>query len=258
MKRLCLLSTVAVAMVVLSSVGQAADMPAPVYKAPPPPPPPPFSWTGFYLGGNIGAAQVRRDWTDITRGVPFTQGSGSNFMAGGQIGYNWQINSFVLGVEADGDWLSRNNNNGVGIIVPGIAGPIAVTSNSTFLTTVAARFGFAVNRALIYGKAGGGWVGQSNVTVTNLATGASITGTNSGTRSGPMLGVGIEYAITDNWTIKAEYDAVRLSSRNFIVPVGSPFFVGDTFNNGGRNVQEFKVGFNYLFNTGASGAGPRY
>ena len=57
-----------------------------------------------------------------------------------------------------------------------------------------------------------------------------------------MLGVGIEYAITDNWTIKAEYDAVRLSSRNFIVPVGSPFFVGDTFNNGGRNVQEFKVG----------------
>ena len=127
-----------------------------------------FSWTGFYLGGNIGAAQVRRDWTDITRGVPFTQGSGANFMAGGQIGYNWQINNFVLGVEADGDWLSRNNNNGAGIIVPGIAGPIAVTSNSTFLTTVAARFGFAVNRALIYGKAGGGWVGQSNVTVTNL------------------------------------------------------------------------------------------
>ena len=138
--------------------------------------------------------------------MPFSQGGGANFMAGGQIGYNWQINNFVLGVEADGDWLSRNNNNGAGIIVPGIAGPIAVTSNSTWLSTVAARFGFAVNRALIYGKAGGGWVGQSNLTVTNLATGASITGTNSGTRSGLLLGVGIEYAITDNWTIKAEYD----------------------------------------------------
>ena len=137
------------------------------------------------------------------------------------------------------------------------AGPIAVTSNSTWLSTVAARFGFAVNRALIYGKAGGGWVGQSNLTVTNLATGASITGANSGTRSGPMLGAGIEYAVTDNWTIKAEYDYLQLSSRNFIVPVGSPFFVGDTFNNGSRNVQMVKIGFNYLFNTGVS-VGARY
>ena len=92
-------------------------------------------------------------------------------MAGGQIGYNWQINNFVLGVEADGDWLSRNNNSGAGIIVPGIAGPIAVTSNSTWLTTAAARFGFTVNRALIYGKAGGGWVGQGNLTITNLQRG---------------------------------------------------------------------------------------
>ena len=82
-------------------------------------------------------------------------------MLGGQIGYNWQINNFVLGVEADADWLSRNDNNGAGIIVPGIAGPIAVNSDSTWISTAAARFGFAVNRALIYGKAGGGWVGNA-------------------------------------------------------------------------------------------------
>ena len=165
-----------------------------------------------------------------------------------------QINNFVLGVEADGDWLSRNNNSGAGIIVPGIAGPIAVTSNSTWLTTAAARFGFTVNRALIYGKAGGGWVGQGNLTITNLATGASITGSNSGTRTGLLLGAGIEYAFTDNWTIKAEYDYLGLSSRNFTVLVGAPFFVGDTFNNRSRNAQEFKVGFNYLFNTGTPAA----
>ena len=250
MRKLCLLSTVALAMVGLSSVGQAADMPV---KAPPPPP---FSWTGFYLGSNIGAAWAERNWNDVTRGLLFSH-SNSHLMLGGQIGYNWQINTFVLGVEADADWLSRNDNNGAGIIVPGIAGPIAVNSDSTWISTAAARFGFAVNRALIYGKAGGGWVGQSNLTVTNLDTGASITGTNNGARGGFLVGGGIEYAVTDNWTMKGEYDYLGLSSRNFIVPVNAPFFVGDTFNNRSRNVQQFKVGFNYLFNTAAP-VGPRY
>jgi len=52
-------------------------------------------------------------------------------------------------------------------------------------------------------------------------------------------------------TIKGEYDYLGVSGRSFIVPIGSPFLVGDNFSNRSRNIQEFKVGLNYLFNTGA-------
>ena len=53
-----------------------------------------------------------------------------------------------------------------------------------------------------------------------------------------------------NWTMKAEYDYIGLSSRSFIVPAGAPFLVGDVFTNRNSNVQTFKVGFNYLFGRG--------
>jgi outer membrane immunogenic protein len=141
--------------------------------------------------------------------------------------------------------------------IPGVVGgPFFVTSDNRWISTIAARFGFAADRALFYGKAGGGWVGTNNLTVTNLATGGVLTGTNSQSRSGFLLGAGVEYAITNNWTIKAEYDYLGVGNRTFVVPVGSPFLAGDTFTSRSRNVQEFKVGFNYLFNMGP--AGPRY
>jgi outer membrane immunogenic protein len=66
------------------------------------------------------------------------------------------------------------------------------------------------------------------------------------------VGAGFEWAFWNNWTIKFEYDYLGLNSRTFIIPVGAPFpqaFIGDTFT-GNRNVQEVKVGFNYLFNWG--------
>jgi outer membrane immunogenic protein len=249
-----LFSTVAAATLGLAGSVLAADMPV---KAPPPPPPVVFSWTGFYLGGNIGAAWAHSNWNDITRRVVFGVNNNSHFLAGGQVGYNWQINNFLLGVEADADWLSRNNNNGIGVVVPGVAGPIAVSSDRTWIATAAARFGITADRALFYGKAGGGWVGENNLTIANLGTGAVIAGTGSRSRGGFLLGGGIEYAVTNNWTIKAEYDWIDIKGRTFIVPGGSPFLVGDTFTSSGRNVQEAKIGFNYLFSTGAPAA-PHY
>src|SRR4051794_2862456 len=83
MKKLYLLSTVAAAMVGQSGVGQAADMPV---KAPVMPVVVPFSWTGFYLGANVGGAWGHRDVTDITRALAFTQTSNGRFIGGGQAG----------------------------------------------------------------------------------------------------------------------------------------------------------------------------
>src|SRR6516164_4181653 len=239
-----------------TAVAGAADMPV---KAPPPPPPPlpVFSWTGFYVGGNIGGAWSRNTWTDTILLTNFNNGGNNGaFIGGGQVGVNYQVNNFVIGGEWDFDWAG-NHNNGNGVITP--AGTIVVTNNNRWITTLAARFGVAVDHWLFYGKAGGGWVGNNGLTITNLTTGFSFTcgtastlTTNCGRSTGGWLvGAGFEYALTNNWTVKLEYDYLGLGNRTFVIPATAALLPGDTFTSGNRNVQMVKVGFNYLFNWGA-------
>jgi len=246
MKKLTVLATTAAAFLAISNSGQAADLP--VKAMPLPPPPPPFSWTGFYIGGNVGAAWADRNVTDSFTGLTFSRSSDAVFIGGGQIGFNYQFNTFVLGIEWDVDAVASNNNRvGNGIVIGGL-GPFAVTnSGDRWMSTLAARLGFAFERSLFYVKLGGGEVGVSNFTVTNLTTGVSLASNTSRSRTGGMVGFGLEYAFTNNWTMKAEYDYIGLSSRGFVIPVGAPFLVGDVFTNHNSNVQTFKVGFNYLF-----------
>ena len=246
-------ATAALSGLLLTSLAaNAADMHV---KAPPKAPmPSPFSWTGFYLGGNFGGAWALRDVTDSVFGLNF--GNSSNpgvFIGGGQVGLNYQVNSFVIGIEGDFDWAANNNNTSNGVIVPGIGlgHTFQVTSNNRWITTVAARFGYAVNQVMFYGKAGGGWVGADGFTVTDLSTGTSFTGSGRNTSGGWLVGAGFEWAFADNWSAKFEYDYLGLGSRTFTVPAGSPFFAGDTFTRNNRNVQMAKVGINYRFNWGS-------
>jgi outer membrane immunogenic protein len=227
--------------------------PLPVYA------PPPFSWTGFYLGGNIGGAWANRDVTDTFLGVNFNNGNNNGvFIGGGQLGFNWQVsNYFVLGFEADFDGAANNNNTGT-VFTPTV-GSIQVTSDNRWITTLAARFGVTPygwfggtnNNWLFYGKAGVGWVGNDDFTITNLTTGASITASNNNTNSGWLVGAGIEWAFLPNWSAKVEYNYLGLEDRTFTVPAGSPFLAGDTFTHN-RNIQMVKVGINYLFTLNSS------
>jgi len=234
----------------------AADM---AVKAPPPPPMPVFSWTGFYIGANIGGAWSNNRWNDTLFLTNFNNNNNGVFIGGGQIGGNYQIGQFVIGGEWDFDWAA-NNNNSTGVFIPGV-GNIVVTNNNRWITTVAARFGWAIDHWLLYGKAGGGWVGSNNVNITNLTTGVSFNcGTFSGftncgnNTGGWLVGAGFEYAFTNNWTVKVEYDYLGLGNRTFVVPATAPFLAGDTFTSNNRNVQMVKIGVNYLFNWGAPGA----
>src|SRR5260221_4278056 len=127
-------------------------------------------------------------------------------------------------------------------------GTIQVTSNNRWITTLAARFGVTNGYWLFYGKAGGGWVGNDDFTVTNLTTGTSTTVSNDNTNSGWLLGAGIEWAFAPNWSAKVEYNYLGLDNRTITVPAGSPFLPGDTFTQSNRNIQMVKVGINYLFN----------
>jgi outer membrane immunogenic protein len=243
----------------LAQNASAADVRArPAPYAPPPPvyAPPPFSWTGFYLGGNIGGAWAHRDVTDTFLGVNF--GSGNNngvFIGGGQLGYNWQVGYAVLGFEWDIDGAANNNNTGI-VSIPG-AGTIQVTSNNRWITTLAARFGVTNGPWLFYGKAGGGWVGSEDITITNLTTGASITASNN-SNSGWLVGAGIEWAFAPNWSAKVEYNFLGLDDRTFIAPGGFGRLAGDTFFVTNRDIQMVKVGVNYRFNWSGYGYGYGY
>jgi outer membrane immunogenic protein len=240
-----------IALALGTGVASAADMPV---KAPPYVPPPPFSWTGCYFGGNIGGAWANSEWHDSLFGLDWARSSDARFIGGFQGGCNYQFNNpgFVIGLEGQFDWAG-NNDGGRTVVIPAgrLAGDVlSLTSNDTRIATLAARFGYSFDRALLYGKFGGGWVGNDGFTVVDRTTGAAFVGDTSHTISGWMVGAGIEYAFSDNWSAKFEWDYLRLPGRTFVLPgVIFPALAGDTITSD-HNVNLVKVGINYRFNWG--------
>ena len=169
-----------------------------------------YNWTGFYIGANVGGAWERTTLTDNFFNLSFSD-SRSGFVAGGQIGYNWQISpSFVLGVEwmFDGTDIRSDTTT---LVFPAT---ITTSSKVDWITTLAARFGWAVNNWLFYGKAGAGWVHDS-VTVTAAIPGIGTFSANaSDTQGGWLIGAGIEYGFASNWTARLEWDHIGLDDVN--------------------------------------------
>ena len=170
----------AAAVLATTQLASAADLgrpPAPAYV---PPAPPPFSWTGFYIGGNLGAAWTQGNVND-SFGSSWSNAQQAVFTGGGQVGANYQINWLVVGVEADFDWMANNHNSSNAVSTP--IGALQLSANDRWITTLAARVGVAANNWLFYAKGGGGWVGVNNPTLTNVSTGGSISVSNSNSNS---------------------------------------------------------------------------
>ena len=197
-------SAALVALLAMPIAANAADLHV---KAPPaPPPPPPFSWNGFYIGGDLGGVWANGNVTDNLFGLS-ASASRSGFIGGGEVGYNYQVNNVVFGIEGNFDWTSLSAT-GNGAVIPAV-GALQASANTNWVTTVAGRLGIAADRALFYVKGGGGWVGNS-ASITNLTTGASISASN--TNSGWLIGGGVEWAFASNWSAKIEYDYLGLRS----------------------------------------------
>jgi len=232
-----LATTVAVSALAMTSlVAKAADlparpMPAPVYA----PPPLPFSWAGFYVGGNIGGAWTHTRITDELTGASLDTGGLSGVIGGGQLGYNFQNGNFVWGVEGTFDWSSLERTSGT---VSTSFGNLQAKFSTPWITTLAARFGWATDRYLLYGKVGGGWV-DNKLTVSNLTHGTSASASNS--NGGLLLGIGGEWAFNPNWTFKLEYDHIGLDTWTASSPIA-----GDRIT-AKRNVDMVVGGFNYKF-----------
>lgn len=157
----------------------AADLPR---KAPPAYYAPAFSWTGFYAGINGGYG-----WTTS---FP-SKADGAVY--GGQLGYNWQIGSFVVGLEGDFQGTSIKYSE---TVAPGVIGEAKIPA----FATVRGRVGYAWNSLLLY--ATGGWAyTQSKASLS--AGGLSISDSSWG--SGYAIGGGVEYALWDRWSVKGEY-----------------------------------------------------
>jgi outer membrane immunogenic protein len=159
-----------------ASLAEAADLQ--IAKAPPFLPPPPFSWTGFYLGGNVGAgfgttetsvnvgpALTAVTGTPVTATAPLVSETFNGFVGGIQAGYNWQAGVFVLGVEGDLDAAGLQGN-----------APCVVVLNCTvkhnWFADITGRVGVvAVDRSLIYLKGGVAWEGSNLALATALPVG---------------------------------------------------------------------------------------
>jgi outer membrane immunogenic protein len=216
--RLIKLGLAAVMLASVSAVSEAADVPlGPAYRPLPPPPIPFFNWTGFYAGAHVGVG-----WAD----------GSSGFLGGGQVGFNYQINQWVLGVEADiaGSTIKDSANATAG--VPGIVATANASASLDWVSTLAPKVGYAFDRWLVYGKFGGAWAHASGTASAAINGVSSASASLDQTAKGWVLGVGLEYALRDNWTAKIEYNMMDFGNDN---PLADNKF------------HVFKAGLNYRF-----------
>lgn len=217
------------------AVATAADLPllrapvAPVASAPAAI----YSWTGLYIGGQVGAGASRSSWSDPFGGGNNAFTSGAGFLGGGLLGASYQWNALVLGVEADFNWTAMRGNGS------DLVGD-TIGTETQWTSSVAGRVGAAFNRLLVYGK-GGAAFARDRSSFTDLAGNGAST---AFTRTGWIAGIGLEYGITQNWSAKLEYDYLSFGSQplNFATATPTAYASSTTVN-----AQEIKAGINLRF-----------
>jgi opacity protein-like surface antigen len=220
-----------------------------------------FRWTGIYAGVHVGGASGYLTETSIPSvlppipGVPPIPGGAvaplptslttSGWLAGGQIGANYQVESWVLGIEGQASWANLKGStscaaNGVAPAI--VLGPGNCTAKIDSLGTAGARLGWAFDRLLLYGKGGAAWTNDNYQVLIPTNLRQLVYSTNL-TRWGWMAGLGIEYAFTDNWTAKIEYNYMDLGTYavRFADALTNIFLDSNTR----ERVNVVKVGVNY-------------
>jgi opacity protein-like surface antigen len=168
-----------------------------------------YSWTGFYVGGNVGGGVASTNFTDPCFYCSTATPTGGFLTGGVQAGYNYQFGSGLVGIEAD-----INGNSGFKDSVIGGSQDQAMTvgTKADVSGTIRARAGVVVNNALVYVTGGAAWanVNQTGVEFNNVTgpTFGSLTGITanaSGTLWGGVIGAGVEFALSPNWTVGGEF-----------------------------------------------------
>ncbi len=218
---------VGLGMLMLDGPAVAADLPlkAPVFKTV-------YDWTGFYIGGHVGYGGGSVGPNPLPeQGVIFPH-SVTGLIGGYELGYNKQLsNHIVLGIEADASFTSP--------LDPVALTPAPFNTTIDYVGTVRGRVGYAFGTWMPYVTGGLAW-GHSHVDI-NDAAGAVVSSPGQ-TQFGWTAGAGVEFAVSGNWSAKAEYDYIDLSRRMYDL---------SAFGLPGLNVDPklhlVKFGLNYRF-----------
>lgn len=211
----------ALGLLAASVAAQAADLPRGPYLKAPMRSLAGYDWTGVYIGINGGYAWGTSDWS-----VPVTSTSPAGWLVGGTLGFNYQIGTFVLGLEGDYDWANINGSTVC-------AAPFTCGTSSKYLATARGRFGIAFDRWLPFVTGG---VAFSEINANGTIAAAAV----SQQRTGWTFGGGLEYAFLPNWTVKAEYLYVDLG--NF-----DPGFAAPLVSSVSLKESVVRAGINYKF-----------
>src|SRR6185437_9659836 len=155
MKKFLLGTVGLVALGLAAGPASAADLAArPVYTKAPPMIAAAYDWSGFYIGANGGWGSSHNSWSATTAGGAFLGSEGSHDSdggtVGGQVGYRWQANQFVFGVEAQGNWADFSGSN----VSPFTGGTTSDRSRIDAFGLFTGQVGYAWNNALLYVKGG--------------------------------------------------------------------------------------------------------
>ena len=244
---------------------------------------PVYNWTGFYVGGNAGYSWGRSrsdvSYFNTVTGAAIVPPAGSvtggsfdmdGAIAGGQIGYNWQVNNaWVWGLEADAQWSDERGSTafrcaatpviggtcipGITFLPPGVTGTnLALDQSLEWFGTVRGRVGWLPSPEVLLYATGGLAYGEIKTTatlsgVTPAAVAVAALGSSSQTRVGWTVGAGVEGAIGGNWTAKLEYLYMDLGSTSF-----GPLTLAPASQIGANVNSDFtdhilRVGLNYRF-----------
>jgi opacity protein-like surface antigen len=217
-----------------------------------------YSWPGLYIGGNLGygtnsqisyivpESEAAESATTLPNNL---QVQNSGFIGGGQIGYNWQKNKIIAGLEGDIDYAHLSGASGITSSINSVT--TSLTNSIHWLGTLRARLGTLVsNQALVYLTAGPA-LGEMDrafderILDSSCELGWCSSGNNTSTQLGWTAGAGIEYAMNSHASIKAEYlylDLGNMSSDTIGESViGSAIYqINSRFNS-----NTFRLGFNY-------------
>lgn len=213
----------------------ATDLPA---KVPSVAPAPALIWAGLYLGIHSAASHGSTKFSDpfgpsIYGDKALTPGFG----AGGQIGYNWQLRNWVVGLETDATWLTSNSAVTCGAYA-GFYGSANCGAQPDANGTVTGRIGYALGpegHTLAYLRGGFAWQHTDLTASNNYSFGfGNQTNLTSLTQAGWTVGTGVEQALTPAWSVRFEYDYLNFGDQGSVTIPGSVYATETTILVGPR------------------------
>jgi len=227
------LGAAAVLMVAAVQSASAADLPVRVEtRAPALVASPVAIWNGFYVGASVGGRWSNVDSTTLSVAglAPIANPTNtasfdsSTFRGGFYTGVNWQLASWVVGIEADIAWGDSKTTNtrlaGAGIVHAGDS----ATAKQTWDGGVRGRLGYLLTPSvLLFGTGGGSWIHDELTATCSAATCGAVLGSNVSTeRLGWTVGGGVEWAMSPNWLLRGEYRYADYGTSRQTLFVGVP------------------------------------